>query len=478
MLDVNEMLMVTLRPKRRIMATSAEKMENSLNSNELNHSPSLKDENLFVNTSIIGHLKADSNAVLNSPYFPVESFPAQLQEIILQTQKCLLFPISYTGTSILYTASVAIGNTHWVQIKKGFQVPCVLYCALVGKVGVAKSHPLKFAIKPLIKRDSNAAKKHGEQLKAFAAYEMMSKEERKKTNKAEMPVLKKLLMQDFTPESLQNCHSHNLRGLGAYQDELMAWVNNFNRYAKGSAEQFWLSNQSGTFTDYLRAEKYTRIDYSFVSVIGTIQPELLKAFGEGRIYNGFLDRILFDFPLGLQKEYWTEDELSDDIFTEYDEILSKLLDLPFSGEPNSISFELSAKKKLFEWQRTNTDIANEKRGFEAGICSKYDTIMPRIALILQMLHDACESKKTTLIELSNVNKAIALIEYYRENARRVYIEILGESFVQKKEKDENINRVLELHQKGVSMGMIAKEVFGDEKKKPVVQLWIKKYSSF
>jgi hypothetical protein len=30
----------------------------------------------------------------------------------------------------------------------------------------------------------------------------------------------------------------------------------------------------------------------------------------------------------------------------------------------------------------------------------------------------------------------------------------------------------------MSLGNIAKEVLGDEKKKPVVQLWIKKYSSF
>jgi Protein of unknown function (DUF3987) len=457
------------------MAKDAENKENSLNSNELNLSPPAKGDESFVILPFVAALKADCNAAVNSKKFPVESFPVPLQEIILQTQKCLLFPISYTGTSILYTASVAIGNTHWVRIKKGFQVPCVLYCALVGKVGVAKSHPLKFAIKPLVKRDSRAAKKHDIQLKAFATYENSSKEEKKNTDKVENPVLKKLLMQDFTPESLQNCHSHNLRGLGAYQDELMAWVNNFNRYAKGSAEQFWLSNQSGTFTDYLRAEKYTRIDYSFVSVMGTIQPELLKAFGEGRIYNGFLDRILFDFPLGLQKEYWTEDELSDEIFTQYDEIISKLLDLPFNGEPDYISFEPVAKKRLFEWQRVNTDIANEKKDFEAGLCSKYDTITPRIALILQMLHDACAGKQTMVIELSNIEKAIALIEYYRESARRVYVEILGESFVEKKEKDENIKRVLELHQKGISQINIAKEIWGDERKKTLVQLWIKKY---
>lgn len=457
------------------MAKKAVKKENSLKTKELNPLPVEQGKRLNASNPLVENLNTDCNAVETAFRFPVSSFPAPLQEIILQNQKCLLFPPSYTGTAILYTASVAIGNTHWVRIKKGFEVPVVLYCALVGKVGVAKSHPLKFAIKPLIKRDSEAAKKYAMSVKNFAAYEKMSPAEKKKADKISSPVLRKFLMQDFTPESLQNCHSNNLRGLGAYQDELMAWVNNFNRYNKGSAEQFWLSNHSGTFTDNHRTEKYTRIDYSFVSVMGTIQPELLKPFAQDRIHNGFLDRILFDYPIHLQKEYWTTDDLTNECFSIYDGIIGKLMEMPFNGEPSYILFEAEAKKKLFEWQRFNTDIANEKKNFETGICSKYDTILPRIALILQMLHDVCEQKETKLIEISNVEKAIDLIEYYRENARRVYIEILGKSCVEKKEKDENIKRVLELHKKGISQINIAKEIWGDERKKTLVQLWIKKY---
>jgi hypothetical protein len=451
------------------MAKDAEKKENSLKINELNPSSNGNGAMQIVLSSV---LEAQMEEKKENP-FPVESFPPPLQEIILQNQKCLLFPPSYTGMSILYTASVAIGNTHWVQIKKGFQVPVVLYCALVGKVGVTKSHPLKFAIKPLVQRDSEAAKSYETNLHAFAAYEKMGAAEKKQAEKVSAPVLKKVLMQDFTPESLQNCHSHNLRGLGACQDELMAWVNNFNRYNKGSAEQFWLSNHSGTFTDYLRAEKYTRIEYSFVSVMGTIQPELLKAFGEGRYYNGFLDRILFDCPLGLQKEYWTEDELPDETFTKYNAIIYTLLDLPFDGEPNYISFERNAKKKLFEWQRKNTDIANEKKNFEAGICSKYDTILPRIALILQLLHDVCDGKKTLEIELAAVEKAMDLIEYYRVCARRVYAEILGDTvYDKKKEREDKKKQALILHKEGKSYAEIATILLGDEKQKGTIHRWL------
>lgn len=60
------------------------------------------------------------------------------------------------------------------------------------------------------------------------------------------------------------------------------------------------------------------------------------------------------------------------------------------------------------------------------------------------------------------------------------MEIIGESGEGKKEKEEekenNIKQVLYLYSQGMSLGNIAKEVFGDEKKKPLVQLWIKKYN--
>jgi hypothetical protein len=471
MLDVNEVLMFALCPNRCIMAKDAENKENSLKANELKHS---SNGNGAKSILFSPNLESEMSEKDDNP-FPFKSFPAPLQEIIIQNKQCLRFPHCFTGTSILYTASVAIGNTHWVHIKKGFRVPVVLYCALVGKIGVTKSHPLKFAIEPLVKRDGEAADCYKNSEILFAAYEKMSSAEKKQSEKVSPPVLRKYLMGDFTPESLQVCHANNLRGLGAYQDELMAWINNFNRYNKGSAEQFWLSNQSGTFTDNLRTEKYTRINHSFVSVIGTIQPELLKAFGQERIHNGFLDRILFDFPMGLMKEYWTEDELSDECFTIYDEIIGKLLDMPFKGKPNYILFEKSAKKKLFEWQRVNTDIANEKKNFESGICSKYDTILPRIALILQMLHDVCAEKDTTEIELSNVEKAIELIEYYRVCARRVYAVILDleeEGRDKKRVREEQKKRAIELHKEGKSIAEIARLVLGDEKLKGTIHRWV------
>jgi hypothetical protein len=303
----------------------------------------------------------------------------------------------------------------------------------------------------------------------------MSVAEKKDAEKVEVPQLRKMLMQDFTPESLQFCHFKNPRGLGACNDELMAWVNNFNRYAKGSAEQFWLSNHSGTFTDNLRSDKYIRIEHCFVSVIGTIQPELLKAFAEGRIHNGFLDRILFAYPYGLKKTKWNRKNLNPDYMHGYEDVINKLLKMEFSGTPKYIHFEKSAEDKLYEWQSDNTDKANHENAmsYVPGICNKLDTITPRIALILQLLHDKCDGKETLQIELDCINKAIDLIEYYRMGAYRVYAEIFGDGLVdKKKQKEAQKKRALDLHKEGNSLREIAQIVLGDEKKFSTIAHWI------
>jgi predicted transcriptional regulator YheO len=367
--------------------------------------------------------------------FPVASFPKKMQHIIMETNRCLNYPIDFTGTSMLSASSVAIGNTHRVVVKKGFDLPVVLYCALVGGKGTMKSHPLSFAIKPLTKRDERSYDEYLLERNEYDIWLETPKKERE-TNVAK-PFMKKHLVQDFTPESLQAVHHDNQRGLIAYNDELIAWTNNFGRYSGGSEEQFWLSNWTGTFTDISRQNKAVRIKHSFISVIGTLQPKLLRNFSEGRLDNGFLDRILFAYPLGLKKEVWNDNELDDSIFEDYNDIINGLLELEHRKEPVYVPFSIEAKTRLYEWQAQNTAIANQSSDYEAGICSKLETYVPRFALILQLLHHTCkEVEQKNIINLQIVEKAIDLIEYFRETATRVYSEVLNANIMDSLEGTE------------------------------------------
>ena len=49
--------------------------------------------------------------------------------------------------------SVAIGNSHRVEVKRNWHESTILYIAIVGRPGACKSHPLAFAMQPLVNAD-------------------------------------------------------------------------------------------------------------------------------------------------------------------------------------------------------------------------------------------------------------------------------------------------------------------------------------
>ena len=292
-------------------------------------------DNVFLQpiepNEIIDHvqeLKVKSKAGQNP--FPVDVFPKAVQEIITATNESLNFPIDFIGASMLYAVSVSIGNTYKVEVKKGWQEGVVLYLAIVGRAGTNKSHPFSFALKPIEVEDRINYQHYQRDLKEFEALNALTKAEKKEQGIEEIvkPILKQYLVTDFTPEALTEVHKFNKRGIGVYADELASWFNNFNRYNKGSEEQFWLSNWSGKPIRINRkTSEPTYIPLPFIPVAGTIQPSVLNQLADNRTENGFLDRLLFVAPENLKKECWNEKELSTSIFDNWENIISNLLKL-------------------------------------------------------------------------------------------------------------------------------------------------------
>ena len=362
--------------------------------------------------------------------FPVEVFPSPIQQIINSTHKCLNFPIDFIGSSILYAASVSIGNTHRVEVKKGWAESPVLYMAIVGRAGTNKSHPLSFAIQPIVEEDKRTHKQYERQRLEYESIVSLSKKEREQQGIEEpvKPVWKKFLLSDFTPEALAEVHQHNKRGIGVYADELAGWFKNFNLYNKGSEMEFWLSawNSKPINIDRKSGEPVF-IPLPFISVCGTIQNGILNELAkDNRTENGFIERILFVIPSDLQKEYWSENELRPDISENWNTILSNLLSLSITKDetlnpcPEVLVFTPDAKRLLWEWQKVNTDESNDADDDAVrGICSKMEMYAPRLALILEMLMYACQQSSGQSISIEAVEGALKLVEYFKNSAFKV-----------------------------------------------------------
>ena len=358
--------------------------------------------------------------------FPVEVFPVVIQNIINQTNECLKFPVDFIGTSILFACSTVIGNTYKAEIIPGWVEGVTLYLALVGRAGTNKSHPLTFALQPIFDHDKKTHAQYKEKMTAYKGAMMQAKSEQ--TEIPEKPFWRKFIVNDFTPESLAEIHSFNLRGLGVYADELAGWFKNFNRYHKGSEAEFWLSNFSGKqITIDRKSQEPVLIPTPAISVCGSIQTAILKELQkDNRGENGFIDRILFAMPENLQKEYWSEKNLNPAIVESWAQIISNLISLPLevdengNPQPRILYCSPEAKEILKQWQRENTDLCNNPENEQlASIYSKFDIYLIRLVLILELMYWATDGSTTNTISDKTAKAAIALVEYFRKTAEKV-----------------------------------------------------------
>jgi len=366
------------------------------------------------------HINEFTNEVKNESknIFPVEVFPLPIQQIIKATNESLNFPTDFFGASILYAVSLAVGNTHRIEFKNLFQETVLIYLALVGRPNTNKSHPLSFALQPIINKDKIS----------FREFEKKIQEYEQAENKGKKPSWQKFIVQDFTPEALNEVHKFNKRGIGVYVDELAAWYKNLNRYHKGADGEFWLSNWNSKSIYIDRKQGNIFIPLPLISVVGTIQTGILNELAkDNRAQNGHIDRILFAFPEGLKKPYWNEKEISPQISSNWEKILENLLSLKlnedenFNPVPTILKFSSEARKIFMDWNNSNTDLCNNTDNETlAGIYGKFDIHALRFSLILEMISYACGESNKTEISIEAVNGALKLVKYFQATATKVY----------------------------------------------------------
>ena len=362
--------------------------------------------------------------------FPGDAFPTAVREIINATNECLNFPKDFIGSALLLAASVAIGNTHMVQVKNTWFETAILWIALTAPPGTIKTHTLTFAFAKLEKENDLAQKAYEEKRKEYEASIKESKKDGKGVSSELLkPTCKKYTVMDATQEALLQVHYENRRGVGVIYDELAGWFKNFNRYNNGSDTEFWLSSWSGnTIQKDRKSEEPIRLKYPFISVGGTLQNGLLKVVGaNNRNLNGFLDRVLFALPCNLKKPNWSEKDVNDEIVERWDTIVGELLNQPCNfdkiGNPSPmiLNFHPKAKALFIDWYNSNAELSNQS-GNETlkGINSKLDIYIIRIALILELLNWACGESNKKSIGLASMEGAVKLAEYFRTTALKAH----------------------------------------------------------
>lgn len=363
---------------------------------------------------------------INTPNpFPLDALPEEIQEMIQAYCTGLNLNVDYSACTVLFTYSVAMGSHYRLKIKNGWIETGSLFMALVGKTGVNKSSPLSIFTSKLEKTDKELFREFD---KNYTAFINQDKTDKSKPVIAE-PIRRQLIIKDATQEALLKGLYDNKHGFGGIYDELTSFLNSFNKYkSSGGDEELFLSLFSGKSTSVTR--RHTRplyIDDPFLSIIGTIQPEVIvSSFGNNRVENGLTHRFLFAYPDEVLRDDLSDEDVPDDILELFGFVIDRILKPEMlTGEYFTKTLVLSKDAyqyyKMFR-RKMNHIINNQKSSAISGIYAKLDTYFLRISLIIHMMRLSCGNEGINDHEVAagSLERAEKIITYFTNTALKVF----------------------------------------------------------
>lgn len=370
-----------------------------------------------------------SGAVSQSLPFPTDVFPAPVREYI-ESAALLNYPLDFVGMGALVALGTAIGDTHRIQVKVGWQEPPILFAAIVGNAGVRKTAALTYALAPLRKRQKTLALIYEQELEAHRQELRRLKGQKSEEEPPAGPRPLQVITENFTTEALIALLHTNPRGLLCCRDELASWTRDMNRYAQGSDEQQWLSLWSAQPITYNRKSQSERlfVPSPVVSVIGGIQPGVLaELFGSGKSINGFSDRILFCWPDPITRRF-VDEEVPPFVLERYERVFEKLFaltsDSGFDDQPCPHLVKLSpeARQCFIAWnERCINAVLNDPSvpPRVQSVLAKLEAYSLRFALILHLTRCVYGEETGLMVSLTTMEAALRIVDYFTQQAHKV-----------------------------------------------------------
>jgi hypothetical protein len=346
--------------------------------------------------------------------FPAAVFPRTVQNLANELYTHYGSPRAVTYAAIIAATGAALGNYVELYNKSEWREAANVYMCVVGVKGSGKSHGMRIIFKPFYRRD---AESHKAYILSLAAWE--SRRDQARADKypfdEPQPVWKRLTFDSITIEKLAEVLKENPRGLIAINDELRGWFKSLTQYDNDSIDK-WLRMFNRDLIQVDRMSRQTtQILSPFVSVIGTIQPEVLERMITPDFKEcGLIDRMLFvSVPAELR---YADGDVSPDILGEWDYTIDCLLNLS-PETPRDIHMSTQARAAFTSWQKVQIKFLNENEA-ERNLGGKWENYLLRLALILHCLHEQGNSLN---VEVSgdNMNNAIQLTKYFQQEFYKV-----------------------------------------------------------
>src|SRR5215207_6576709 len=377
-----------------------------------------------------------------APPFPVDALPQSCWRFVREAAVSLGCAPDLVAVPLLGLLSAAVGNSRQVQLKRGWKESAAVFMVVVAEPGDKKTPAQKVALAHLWRVQKRLKREYQEVYEVYeeelryweAERKVAAKDGEPAPPKPKEPVLKSVVVDDVTVERLGDILDENPRGVISAQDELSGWVLSMNQYkagGKGADRQFWLRVWSNAPVKVDRKSRKVPaiIPEPWVSVVGSIQPEILPELNTGR-NDGMTDRFLYSYPEPQHSRH-TDAEVSAAAENAILQLYDKLADLKMpESDRESFTGTVQMTKDAWEvFKELAGEISEEAYALAfprrlRGAWSKLEAYLGRLSLILALSRVAGSNEKEQT-EPRDVVAASVLVDYFKAHARRVFAELHG-----------------------------------------------------
>ncbi|MCF0185779.1 MAG: DUF3987 domain-containing protein [Bacteroidaceae bacterium] len=333
---------------------------------------------------------------------PIDGLPTKVQKLANEMAEVYQCSRDLVVAVILLICGMATGKRVTVTDGK-FENLLNLWVCIVGCSGSNKSAPVKKLLMPV--RDINTELQHQfeETLKAW------------KKDECEMPEPpSELLLSDETYEAICVALSNaDDNGLLLHSDELMSFFSGMKSSASSALMSIYDNN---SFTVGRKKSKRMRLEKPSLSIVGSIQPDLLsKLFSGSRSgVSGIVQRwcmvIVDKKPLQYSNKV-----LSDETFAEWETLVEKLFFV--SG---AIRIDDDAKAIYAKYFNKLNEKMMKSGEHMSSVYSKLLIIVERIAGIVHVMkHYEDMNYNTTTMEPETMEYAVRVADYFESTAIKV-----------------------------------------------------------
>jgi len=394
--------------------------------------PQLPDSDLERIANSIGRYEPDKSIESKHPWkpFPIHLLPLAVREFVRQHAEAIGCDPAMIALPLLSSLASAIGNSAQMRLKESWFERAILWSAIIARSGCKKTPAMQAAMRGVAAWQKRLSDEYKEKRKRYeqelAEYTAKEKSARP-AEKPQPPTMQHVWVSDVTLEALAVCLQNSPFGLLLGRDELSGFIQSFGEYkgGKGSDVQGYLSmfSASSVKIDRKTGDQNTIfIERPHVSIIGTIQPEILKrVFIREFFENGLASRFLFAMPpepMGGWTNYQPDfaiQQAIDQLFESLYARAGKSRDAQ-TMTPTPDALELF-KTFVNEHSRETAAMYNERL---RAAWSKLEGYCARFALVLQVIADAVDGRINCDISDSVMQNAIELTEWFKHETRRVY----------------------------------------------------------